>query len=148
MLVFLTFDMLVIFFLLLLTIARSYSINVVVPDVANMKASDFPSCNEFTKTQPCKNSNQLPHLKGEDLSKNKISGNGKNCVLITSTMEGVSLQRKSAKSNRSNSSSSKRSRMSQSEDYTSPKGTEEPKDSFDKLGSHNLKCSAPGIIFL
>ncbi|WJX48059.1 hypothetical protein P8452_34672 [Trifolium repens] len=108
-----------------------------------MKASDFPSCNEFTKFQPCKNSNQLLHLKGEDLSKNKISGNGKNCVLITSTMEGVSLQRKSAKSNRSNSSSSKRSRMSQSEDYTSPKGTEEPKDSFDKLGSHNLKCSAP-----
>ncbi|CAI8619509.1 unnamed protein product [Vicia faba] len=58
-------------------------------------------------------------------------------------MEGVPLQRKSSKSNRSNGSSSKRPRMSQSEDYTSLYGTEESKDSFDKLVSHNLKCTSP-----
>lgn len=33
--------------------------------------------------------------------------------------------------------------MSQSEDYTSLNGTEESKDSFDKLGSNNLKCTSP-----
>ncbi|CAK8579251.1 unnamed protein product [Lathyrus sativus] len=113
-------------------------------DVANMKNSaEFSSCNEFLKTQPCKSSNQLPHIKCEDLVKDKLSGNGKNCALITSTVEGVPLQRKSSKSNRSNSSGSKRSRMSQSDDYTSPNGTEESKDSFEKLGSHNLKCTSP-----
>ncbi|XP_058732072.1 uncharacterized protein LOC131603676 isoform X2 [Vicia villosa] len=113
-------------------------------DVANMKNSaEFSSCNEFLKTQPCKSSNQLPQIKCEDLVKNKFSGNGKNCTIITSTMEGVPLQRKSSKSNRSNSSGSKRPRMSQSEDYTSLNGTEESKDSFDKLGSHNLKCTSP-----
>ena len=106
-------------------------------------SAEFSSCTEFLKTQPCKSSNQLPHIKCEDLVKNKLSGNGKNCGLITSTMEGVPLQRKSSKSNRSNSSGSKRPRMSQSEDYTSLNGTEESKDSFDKLGSNNLKCTSP-----
>lgn len=120
-----------------------------MPDVANMKTSaEFSSCNEFLKTQPFKSSNQFLHLKGEDLSKNKLSGDGKSCALITSTMEGVSLQRKSAKSNRTNSSCSKRPRMPQLDDYTNPNGTEELKDSFDRLGSHNLKCSSPGIIII
>lgn len=122
----------------------SNSSSLIQNDVANMKASaEFSSCNEFLKTQPCKSSNQFPHLKGEDLSKNKLSGDGKSCALITSTMEGVSLQRKSAKSNRTNSSCSKRPRMPQLDDYTNPNGTEELKDSFDRLGSHNLKWSSP-----
>ncbi|XP_004503666.1 uncharacterized protein [Cicer arietinum] len=112
--------------------------------VANMKTSaEIPSCNEFLKTPLCKSSSQLPHLKAEDLSKNVLSGNGKNGALTTSRIEGVSLQRKSAKSSRSSSSCSKRPRMSQSEDNTSPNGTEDSKDISDKHGSHNPKCASP-----
>lgn len=122
-------------------------VNDVVPVVANMKTSaEIPSCNEFLKTPLCKSSSQLPHLKAEDLSKNVLSGNGKNGALTTSRIEGVSLQRKSAKSSRSSSSCSKRPRMSQSEDNTSPNGTEDSKDISDKHGSHNPKCASPGII--
>ncbi|KAJ1411771.1 hypothetical protein SESBI_20825 [Sesbania bispinosa] len=106
-------------------------------------AAEFPSCNEFLKTQLCKSSSQLPHLKGEELSKDIPGGTGKNCPVITSKLEGVPLQRKAAKSNRSNSSCSKRPRMSQSEDFMSPNGIEESKDVSDKLGSHNLKCTSP-----
>lgn len=122
-------------------------VNVVVPDVANMKTSaEFPSCNEFLKTQLCKSSGQLPHLKVEESSKDIPSGNGnKNSPVTASRLEGVPLQRKSAKSNRSNGSCSKRPRMSLSEDSTGPNGIEEPRDISDKLGSHNLKCTSPGI---
>lgn len=119
-----------------------------MPDVVNMKTSaELTSCNELIKTQLCKSSSQLPHLKCEEFSKNMASGNGKNCPLITSRLEGVPLQQKSTKSNRSNSSCSKRPRKSQSEDSTSPNGADESKDISDKLGSHNLKCTSPGIIF-
>lgn len=99
----------------------------------------------FLETQLCKNSSQLPHLKGDELSKIMSAGNGKNCLVITSAQEGVSLQRKAAKGNKSNSSCSKRARMSQTEDCISPNGIEESRDISDKLGSHNLKCSSPGI---
>ncbi|XP_061337879.1 uncharacterized protein LOC133284793 [Gastrolobium bilobum] len=113
-------------------------------DVANMKtAAEFPSCNDILETQICKNSSQLPHIKVEELSKSIPGGNGKNCPVITSRLEGVPSQRKAAKSNRSNSSCSKRPRMSQSEDSTSPNRIEELKYISDKLGSHNLKCASP-----
>ncbi|XP_027340730.1 uncharacterized protein LOC113854084 isoform X4 [Abrus precatorius] len=111
-------------------------------DVANMKnVAEFPSCNKFIETQFSKNSCQLPQLNGDDLSKNTPSGNDKSCPVITSRLEGVTLQRKAAKSNRSNSSCSKRPRMSQTEDSVSPNGIEESKDISDR--SHNLKCTSP-----
>ena len=117
-----------------------------MPDVASIKtAAEFPSCNKFVETQLSKNSSLLPHLKGEEASKNMPSGNGRNCPVINSRLEGVPFQRKSAKSNRSNSSCSKRPRMSQPEDSLSPNGIEESKDISDKLGSHNLNCTSPGI---
>ncbi|XP_027340728.1 uncharacterized protein LOC113854084 isoform X2 [Abrus precatorius] len=93
------------------------------------------------ETQFSKNSCQLPQLNGDDLSKNTPSGNDKSCPVITSRLEGVTLQRKAAKSNRSNSSCSKRPRMSQTEDSVSPNGIEESKDISDR--SHNLKCTSP-----
>lgn len=117
-----------------------------MPDVANIKtASEFSSCNKFAETQLSKNSSQLPHLRGEEASKNSPSGNGKSSPVINSRLEGVSLQRKAAKSNRSNSSCSKRPRISQPEDSLSPIGIEESKDISDKLGSNNLSCTSPGI---
>ncbi|KAK7358570.1 hypothetical protein VNO77_00503 [Canavalia gladiata] len=113
-------------------------------DVANIKTvAEFPSCNKFVETQLSKTSSHLSHLKGEDLSKNTSSGNGKNYPVISSGLEGTPLQRKAVKSNRSNGSCSKRPRMSQSEDSMSPNGIEESKDISDKLGSHNSKCTSP-----
>lgn len=122
----------------------SEGFSLIPNDVASIKTvAEFPSCNKFIETQLSKNSSQLPHLKGEEASKNAPSGNGKNCPVITSRPEGVPLQRKTSKSNRSNSSCSKRPRMSQSEDSFSLNGIEESKDIFDKLGSHNLNCTSP-----
>ncbi|KAK7318173.1 hypothetical protein RJT34_02872 [Clitoria ternatea] len=113
-------------------------------DVANIKTgAEFHSCNKYVETQHSKNSSQLLHLKGEELSKNTSGGNGKNCPVNTSKLENVPLQRKTAKSNRSNSSCLKKPRMSQSEDSMSPNGIEESKDISDKLGSLNLKCTSP-----
>ena len=101
-----------------------------MPDVTNLKTdAEFPSL-----------------IKGEELSKNLPSGISKNRPVDTSRLEGVPLQRKSAKANRSNSSCSKKPRMSLSEDSTSPTGIEESKDISDKLGLHNLKCTSPGIL--
>lgn len=117
-----------------------------MPDVASIKtAVEFPSCNKFAETQLSKNSSQLPHLKGEEASKNSPSGSGKSCPVINSRLEGVTLQRRAAKSSRSNGSSSKRPRISQPEDSLSPIGIEESKDISDKLGSNNLNCTSPGI---
>lgn len=117
-----------------------------MPYVANIKtAAEFSSCNKFAETQLSKNSSQLPHLKGEEASKNSPSGNGKSSPVINSRLEGVSLQRKAAKSSRSNSSCSKRPRISQPEDSLCPIGIEESKDISDKLGSNNLSCTSPGI---
>ncbi|KAG5041489.1 hypothetical protein JHK85_013965 [Glycine max] len=113
-------------------------------DVASIKTvPEFPSCNKFVETQLSKNSSLLPHLEGEEVSKNTPSGNGRNFSVINSRLEGVPLQRKAAKSNRSNSSCSKRPRMSQPEDSLSPNGIEESKDISDKLGLHNLNCTSP-----
>ncbi|XP_014510384.1 uncharacterized protein LOC106769326 isoform X2 [Vigna radiata var. radiata] len=105
--------------------------------------AEFSSCNKFAETQLSKNSSQLPHLKGEEASKNSPSGNGKSSPVINSRLEGVSLQRKAAKSSRSNSSCSKRPRISQPEDSLCPIGIEESKDISDKLGSNNLSCTSP-----
>ncbi|KAH1235687.1 hypothetical protein GmHk_08G021102 [Glycine max] len=122
----------------------SEGFSLIQNDVASIKtAAEFPSCNKFVETQLSKNSSLLPHLKGEEASKNMPSGNGRNCPVINSRLEGVPFQRKSAKSNRSNSSCSKRPRMSQPEDSLSPNGIEESKDISDKLGSHNLNCTSP-----
>ncbi|KAL2342716.1 hypothetical protein Fmac_004001 [Flemingia macrophylla] len=122
----------------------SEGFSLIQNDVASIKtAAEFPSCNKFIETQLSKNSSQLPHLKGEEASKNGPSGNGKNCPVITSRPEGVPIQRKTSKSNRSNNSCSKRPRMSQLEDSSSLNGIEESKDISDKLGSHNLNCTSP-----
>ncbi|RDX61647.1 hypothetical protein CR513_60107 [Mucuna pruriens] len=122
----------------------SEGFSLIQNDVASIKtAAEFPSCNKFVETHLSKNSSHLPHLKGEEASKNTPSGNGKNCAVINSRLEGVPLQRKAAKSNRSSSSCSKRPRMSQPEDSLSPNGIEESKDISDKLGSHNLSCTSP-----
>ncbi|MED6191494.1 hypothetical protein PIB30_118985 [Stylosanthes scabra] len=102
--------------------------SVVAPDVISMKTNvDFPSL-----------------IKGEELSKNMPGAIGKICPVDTARLEGVPLQRKSAKANRSNNSScSKRPRISQSEDFTSPSGVEESRDSSDRLGLQNLKGTSP-----
>ncbi|XP_019422158.1 PREDICTED: uncharacterized protein LOC109331851 isoform X2 [Lupinus angustifolius] len=73
----------------------------------------------------CNSSSQLPHLNGEEFSKNMPANNGKNCLVISSTLEAVPLQRKAAKVNKSSSSCSKRARMSRSEDPTSTNGIAE-----------------------
>ncbi|XP_047156282.1 uncharacterized protein LOC124827301 isoform X1 [Vigna umbellata] len=122
----------------------SEGFSLIQNDVANIKtAAEFSSCNKFAETQLCKNSSQLPHLKGEEASKNSPSANGKSSPVINSRLEGVSLQRKAAKSSRTNSSCSKRPRISQPEDSLSPIGIEESKDISDKLGSNNLSCTSP-----
>ncbi|KAF1872767.1 hypothetical protein Lal_00016604 [Lupinus albus] len=102
------------------------NVNVVVPDVVNMETDAvFYPRNVFLETQLCNSTSQLPHLKGEELSKNMPAGNEKNCLIISSTLEGVPLQRKAAKVNKSSSSCSKRARVSQSEDSANPNGIEE-----------------------
>ncbi|KAG5058613.1 hypothetical protein JHK82_013592 [Glycine max] len=122
----------------------SEGFSLIQNDVASIKTvPEFPSCNKFVETQLSKNSSLLPHLEGEEVSKNTPSGNGRNFSVINSRLEGVPLQRKAAKSNRSNSSCSKRPRMSQPEDSLSPNGIEESKDISDKLGLHNLNCTSP-----
>ncbi|QHO58035.1 hypothetical protein HN51_012543 [Arachis hypogaea] len=105
--------------------------SVVTPDVISMKTNaEFPSL-----------------IKGEELSKNLPGVISKICPVDSARLEGVPLQRKTAKASRSNNSScSKKPRISQLEDFTSPSGIEESKDSSDKLGLQNLKCTSPDKI--
>ncbi|CAL0312618.1 unnamed protein product [Lupinus luteus] len=130
-----------------LMVTRSSSIDnenvdVVVPDVAKMETDAvFYPHNVFLETQLCKSSSQLPHLKGEELSKDMPSGNEKNCLAMSSTLEGVPLQRKAAKVNKSGSSCSKRARVSQSEDSTNTNGIEESNPEKSQLQKQKSNAS-------
>ncbi|KAE9614105.1 hypothetical protein Lalb_Chr05g0224451 [Lupinus albus] len=94
-------------------------------DRVSLMVTHSSSIDNENETQLCNSTSQLPHLKGEELSKNMPAGNEKNCLIISSTLEGVPLQRKAAKVNKSSSSCSKRARVSQSEDSANPNGIEE-----------------------
>ncbi|KAF1862576.1 hypothetical protein Lal_00014116 [Lupinus albus] len=122
---------------------HNHNVSVVVTDVANMKTDAlFYSNDVFLESQLCNSSSQLSQLKGEELSKNTPAGNGKNCLVISSTLEGVPSQRKAAKVNKSSSSCSKRARMSRSEDSTSTNGIAESnpeKSQLQKQKSNGTK---------
>ncbi|XP_019446561.1 PREDICTED: uncharacterized protein LOC109349943 isoform X2 [Lupinus angustifolius] len=110
-------------------------------NVANMETDAlFYPHNVFLETQLCNSTSQLPHLKGEELPKNMPAGNEKNCLVISSTLEGVPLHRKAAKVNKSSSSCSKRARVSQSEDSANTNGIDESNPEKSQL--QKQKCNA------
>ncbi|KAE9607713.1 hypothetical protein Lalb_Chr09g0333071 [Lupinus albus] len=111
-------------------------------DSVSLLVNHSNSIHNHNESQLCNSSSQLSQLKGEELSKNTPAGNGKNCLVISSTLEGVPSQRKAAKVNKSSSSCSKRARMSRSEDSTSTNGIAESnpeKSQLQKQKSNGTK---------